>query len=169
LPLLLLASGKTQCCEFSQFGDLEIHCRDHSQSGWTTEEIFIRDVEHLRRYFADDLPIWLVLDVSTVHCRSRVEIAELGASLEPLDRAVFGVMKGSCRRMFRRATSEDPSMSLNRRTAVQFLARVWEQVSPQFLREHGLSISRRRTKIALAKARTERSKVKRRKQFNSNM
>jgi hypothetical protein len=53
--------------------------------------------------------------------RARKIAERLTDDLHPLDWAVFGVTKASCRRVFRPAVSEDPSMSLNRRTAVQFL------------------------------------------------
>jgi hypothetical protein len=134
LPLMLRASGKTERCEFSQLGDTKIHWRDHSQSGWMTEEIFIHYLHHLRQYFADELAIWLILDIYTAHRTPRVrEVAErlnihlryipsgLTDELQRLDRAAFGAMKVFCRRMFRRAVSNNPSMALNRRTAVQFL------------------------------------------------
>jgi len=146
LSLHLIASGKTERCEGSQFGDVGPHWTDHSQSGWTTEETFIRYLQRLRQYFDDGEPIWLLLDCYSAHRtdNAKAYAADIGVNLlfippgltdelQPLDMAVFGMMKGVCRRLLREQLAAHPELRLTRAHGAAFLVRAWEQVSPAVL------------------------------------
>jgi hypothetical protein len=135
LPLTLLASGKSERCEFSQLGNVEMHWRDHTQSRWATEDISIRYLRNVHQYSSDQLSIWFILDLyaalRTLRVRNfarrlNAHLAFMPAGfadeLQRLGRAVFGAMKASSRRMFRRAISDDPLTRLTHCNAVQ----AWE-------------------------------------------
>jgi hypothetical protein len=137
LPLVILAEGKTDRVEVSQLGDVGPHFTDHSESGWTTTDTFVRYLRFLReRLFPDDMPIWLVLDCYSVHrdATVRSEAEALNIFLEflppgmtdafqPLDRYVFGAMKAMCRRLYRQSAAFEPEARLTRPIAVQWLIR----------------------------------------------
>jgi hypothetical protein len=149
LPLVILAAGKTARVEGSQLGDIGIHFSDHSESGWTTTETFIRYLHWLRdTQYKDDLPLWLVLDCYSVHrdeavkaCAESLNIVleflppGMTDSFQPLDRYVFGCMKAKCRRLFRMHVAWDPSARLDTRIAVQWLIQAWEAVGANVLKE----------------------------------
>jgi hypothetical protein len=54
-------------------------------------------------------------------------------SLQPLDRAVFGTLKATARKMFRREATDCVGPRLTTQLAAQFLSHPWEQVSTEIL------------------------------------
>jgi hypothetical protein len=152
LPMVMIAKGKTWRVEQSQLGDIEPHLAAHSESGWITIPTFEEYLAILKSAFPGEEPIYLILDCYSVH-RSQ-EIREyarhLGIimkfippgttdSLQPLDRAVFGTLKGIARRLFRMEATDSLCPHLTLQLAAQFLVRAWEQVSTQVL-DHAWSI-----------------------------
>jgi hypothetical protein len=142
LPVIMIATGKTERAERSQLGDISPHIPMHSESGWVTVETFEGYLGSLREQLPGDDPIYLVPDCYSVHRTQHIKdvAADLGIvlkyvpagmtdELQLLDRAVFGTMKSALRRMWRQycADQEDPRLTLQ--IAAQFLTRAWEQVS----------------------------------------
>jgi hypothetical protein len=142
LPMVLIATGKTERAERSQLGDISPHIPMHSESGWVTAENFEEYLRLLKQQLPGDDLIYLVLDCYSVHRNQRIRdaAADLGIvlkfvpagmtdELQPLDRAVFGIMKSAMRRMWRQycADCENPRLTLQ--VGAQFLMRAWERVS----------------------------------------
>ena len=146
LPLWLIAKGKTDACH-EQLGDPQGHLVAHSESGWSTVDTFSQFLMSVRERFPDDEPVYLLLDLYSVH-RSE-EIKQLAESLmirlifippgmtdqyQPLDRRVFGVLKQYMRLLWRREYMTDPSQRFSKRKAVQLLVPAWERISTQIIR-----------------------------------
>ena len=146
LPLWLVAKGKTDACH-EQLGDPQGHLVTHSESGWSTVDTFSQFLMSVRERFPDDEPVYLLLDLYSVH-RSE-EIKQLAESLmirlifippgmtdqyQPLDRRVFGVLKQYMRLLWRREYMTDPCQRFSKRKAVQLLVPAWERISPQIIR-----------------------------------
>ena len=51
IPLLFVATGRTEKCENSQLGDVGPHWKIHSESGWVTEEVFLQYLQMLRNHY----------------------------------------------------------------------------------------------------------------------
>ena len=147
LPLFLIAKGKTDLCH-QQLGDPQGHLVGHSKKGWTTVDTFSEFLMAVREHFRDDDPVYLLLDLYSVH--KTQEVRQLAASLnivltfippgmtdayQPLDRRVFGVLKQYLRLLWRRAYHEDPDQRFNKQKAVQLLVPAWERISPQLVME----------------------------------
>jgi hypothetical protein len=152
LPMIMIAKGKTSRVEQSQLGDIQPHVAMHSGSGWITIPTFEDYLRLLKRDFPGDEPIYLILDCYAVHRSQEVReyARQLGIimkfipagmtdSLQPLDRAVFGTLKGIARRLFRMEVTDSLCPQLTTQLAAQFLVRAWEQVSAQVL-DHAWSI-----------------------------
>jgi hypothetical protein len=112
LPLVFIAAGKTERVEQSQIGDVKGHWRNHSTNGWQSSETFQSYLENLRSVMGLG-PIHLLLDCYSAHRTDAVKEAavRLGITLrfvppgltdkfQPLDRAVFGVLKAQAKRLF---------------------------------------------------------------------
>ena len=145
LPLWIIAKGTTERCH-AQVGDPQGHLVTHSENGWTTVETFSEYLMSLRERYPDDGPVYLVLDCYSVHRTDEIrQLAKtLGIELifippgltdeyQPLDRAVFGVMKQHFRQLWRKQYSQNPSEPFTRAKAVQLLVPAWERVSPSVL------------------------------------
>jgi hypothetical protein len=146
LPMVMIAKGKTSRVERSQLGDIEPHTAVHSASGWITIPTFQEYLVMLKREFPEDEPVYLILDCYSVHRSQEIReyARQLGIvmkfipagmtdSLQPLDRAVFGTLKGIARRLFRMEATDSISPQLTPQLAAQFLVRAWEQVSSHVL------------------------------------
>jgi hypothetical protein len=134
LPLMLIAKGKTRRCEKS-FGDVTPSRTTHTMNGWITTGSMNEFMGGLRElipgfedfaerdddgFFVHELH--LMLDSHKVHLVDAVRqrAAELQIVLhfvpvgmtdecQPLDRAVFGVLKAKQRRMFREEVTQNPA------------------------------------------------------------
>jgi hypothetical protein len=146
LPLIVIATGKTQRVERSQLGDISPHVAMHSQSGWVTVETFEDDLRFLKQQLSDDDPISLMLDCYSVHRNQRIRdaAADLGIvlkfvpagmtdELQPLDRAVFGIMKSAMIGMWRQYCADCETPRLTHKVGAQFLMRAWEMVSARVI------------------------------------
>jgi hypothetical protein len=60
---------------------------------------------------------------------SRADAFRATDELQPNDSAVFGTMKATCRRVFRKHIADGPMIAVNHQVSVQFLIRTREQVS----------------------------------------
>jgi hypothetical protein len=146
LPIVMIAKGKSTRAEKRQFGEIEPHIPMHSESGWIKIRTFEKYLQMLKRAFPGDEPIHLILDYYSVHLSQEIrsDARDLGKNikfipagttdcLQPLDRAVFGTLKASARRMFRIQTTDYLCPRLAKQLAAQFLCRAWEQVITQVL------------------------------------
>jgi hypothetical protein len=99
-------------------------------------------IEWLRSRYDDGGPIWLIIDCYFVHRQEtiRAYAEDLGIQLlfippaltdelQPLDRFVFGVMKGTYRRPYRLHCECNPGAAMSQEIAAAFLIRAWEGVS----------------------------------------
>jgi hypothetical protein len=143
LPLYAIAKGKTRRVEQSQLGSNPAIVRDHSLSGWTTKETFARYLDWLAGRYRERMAVGcqldLVLDCYSVH-RSpeiRAQAAGLGIrlwfipaghtdELQPLDRAVFGAMKGTFRRRFELECRRHPHQRVTKSAANEILIEIWK-------------------------------------------
>ena len=109
-----------------------------------------RDVPDVCHEFAgeipDDDPVWLVLDCYSAHRdKETLTLADsLGIKLifipagftdelQPLDRSVFGVLKGYLRRMWRERFIDNPETKFNKALAVELLIPAWEKISSDLI------------------------------------
>ena len=147
LPLYLIAKGKTELCH-QQLGDPQGHLVGHSETGWSTVDTFSEFLLAVREHFNDDDPVYLLLDLYSVHRTD--EIRQLAESLnivlifippgmtdqyQPLDRRIFGVLKQYLRLLWRREYHDDPNQRFTKQKAVQLLVPAWERISPQLIIE----------------------------------
>lgn len=145
LPLWIIAKGTTERCH-AQLGNTQGHNVTHSESGWSTVETFSEFLMSLRERYPDDEPIYLLLDCYSVHrCDEVRQLAEslfielifippgLTDEFQPLDRAVFGVMKQHFRRLWRKQYRDNPEERFSKAKAIELLVPAWERVSPDVL------------------------------------
>lgn len=143
LPLFFIASGKTARVEASQVAPQTGDWVTHTPSGWQTSESFQLYLLHLRELFCDD-PLDLILDVHSSHRTQEVKTLaqNLGINLhyipagatdalQPLDRRVFGALKSSARRLFRRRREVNRTLV----DACEDLRIAWENVGSDVLEE----------------------------------
>jgi hypothetical protein len=140
LPLLFVAKGKTETVHRTQIGDVGRHWVDHTESGWTTEQLFGRYMQHLRNHMGPG-ELHLILDCYTAH-RTEVikrQAADQGITLhfvppgltdefQPLDRKVFGVLKANARALFHTRMVNDPFANRTKIDAVQDMINCWEHL-----------------------------------------
>jgi hypothetical protein len=146
LPMVMIASGKTDRAEGSQLGEIHRHSPMHTKSRWTTVSSFGDYLRFLRAQLPGPESIHLILDCYSVHRGRQIRdfAEELGItllfipagmtdSLQPLDRAVFRAMKATARRLYRVYGSRIAAPRLTTQIAAQFLSKAWEQVSSHVL------------------------------------
>ena len=124
------------------------HLVGHSETGWSTVDTFSEFLLAVREHFSDDDPVYLLLDLYSVHRTD--EIRQLAESLnivlifippgmtdqyQPLDRRIFGVLKQYLRLLWRREYHDDPNQRFTKQKAVQLLVPAWERISPQLIIE----------------------------------
>ena len=147
LPMMIIAAGKTHRVEESQLGDIFPHWPAHSESGWTTEEVFVQYLQHIADYFNNE-EVHLLLDVYAAHRTENVkEIARAlnihlyfippGCTdlVQPLDVKVFGALKAKARALFRMRYEGINSPRVTSKDAVQNLIRAWEGISHEVSEE----------------------------------
>jgi hypothetical protein len=149
LPLMILASGKTERVERSQLGDIGANISGHSPSGWTTGDVFCQYLTWLRTVqYCDNEPLTLVLDLYKAHKTGEVlqlahylgiELKFIPAGmtdrLQPLDRYIFGALKACCRRLYDRFCNENPDVRITSEQAVKFLQEAWDKISTQLIKK----------------------------------
>jgi hypothetical protein len=100
----------------------------------------------LRSLCPDGEPIWLILDAYSIHRQETIRAyAEdlrihllfvppgLTEELQPLDRFVFGAMKGTFRRLYRLHCEFNPAAAIDKEIVTGFLIRGWESVTTALL------------------------------------
>jgi hypothetical protein len=105
-------------------------------------DIFCEYLRYVRDYEPTGRRIFLILDVHPSHRTDAVKAtaAQLdieliyippGATddLQPLDRKVFGALKGEARRIFREWATENPELTVKRIIAAHTMCVAWDQLS----------------------------------------
>lgn len=147
LPMLIVAKGATDTvCK--NLGEISPHRAAHSESGWVNEGVFTEYLMWLREYYGDDDKIYLVMDCYSVHRTERVKdlartlnieimFVPPGATdnLQPLDRCIFGAMKGIARRKWRRMYDLGEKERMGKQDMTKILVASWEAVSPHLLEQ----------------------------------
>ena len=126
-------------------GDVCGHWKGHSESGWTTEDVFEKYLDCLARHYNGEL-VHLILDSYSAHRTQRIinYAAMKNISLhfippgltdkwQPLDRRVFGVLKAYARRLFRERTEFAETKGRTRPEAVQDLLAAWSRISKNLI------------------------------------
>ncbi|KAH0800446.1 DDE superfamily endonuclease containing protein [Histomonas meleagridis] len=133
LPLFIIAKGTTERTE-RNLGDISYHISGRSKSGWTTEGTFQDYLTFLRKHFGDNDKIHLIIDHYKSHetekikdLANRLNIdlifipAGLTDCLQPLDRLVFGCLKSTARRLYKKTYQENPNTVFNKEMAIKHL------------------------------------------------
>ena len=147
MPLMFVASGKTEAVEDSQLGDVGHHWKTHSEKGWMTTSTMHLYLMHLREECGDH-PVDLILDLHASHRhQSSVNLAkELGITLhfvppgctdrlQPCDRRIFGVLKSTARALFRARQASGDNDRRTKKDAVADMIRAWEKLEPSTIEE----------------------------------
>lgn len=147
-PLMFIAEGKTSAVLDSQLGDVGVHYRTHTETGWINGTSFMDYLSMLREHQGDDDPIHLICDIYRAHRTKEVlEHAEaLGIhmhfipagctdSLQPLDRTVFACLKATLRRLFRQkqAANAFTPVQITKRDSVQMMIFSWEHIQSEII------------------------------------
>jgi hypothetical protein len=153
LGLQFIAHGKTGRSERS-FGDVGTNFTSHTESGWTGVESFKDALRWLRTQPGytekhDGMyvkKLHLVLDVYKVHTTQAVKdlAEELNIELhyippgmtdacQPLDRAIFGVLKAKAKKAFREQFYQKSSIKMSKRLATELFLQCWDEVSDEAL------------------------------------
>jgi hypothetical protein len=143
LPLQILAKGKTGRVHLTQIGDVAPNWVDHSQSGWQTEQTFATYLHCIHNYF-EGHPIHLILDLYATHHTDAIKQLARDLNiclhfippsatdrLQPLDRAVFGVLKATAKRLFHKRCMQNIGQPRKKKDAVSDLLMAWEALSSQ--------------------------------------
>ena len=141
-PLFFVAKGKTERVEITQIGEVGLHWRSHSESGWMNHVIFSEYLQHVRVQIPSGDRIFLICDVHASHRTDdvkrlagdlNIELLHVppGATdrLQPLDRKVFGALKSESRRLFRHHASDNPELKRRKLDAVRDMIEAWDVLS----------------------------------------
>lgn len=147
LPMMIIAAGKTARVEESQLGDIFPHWPTHSESGWTTEDVFIQYLQNISNHFNGE-EVHLLLDVYKAHRTDNVKAIAKALNIhlyyippgctdlvQPLDVKVFGALKAKARALFRKRYEAAQSPHVTSKDAVQNLIRAWEGISNEVTEE----------------------------------
>ena len=147
LPLFIIAKGTSDRAE-KNLGDISYHMSSRSKNGWTTETTFKDYLEFLRKHFNDNEKIYLIVDLYKAHHTQQIlEYANqlnidlifipagLTDELQPLDRLVFGSLKATARRLFKKAYNENPNKKFDKEAAIQHLLAAWEHLQEYTIAE----------------------------------
>ena len=147
LPMMIIAAGKTTRVEETQLGDIFPHWPAHSESGWTTEEVFTQYLQNISNHFHGE-EVHLLLDVYTAHRTDDVKAIAKALNIhlyyippgctdlvQPLDVKVFGALKAKARALFRKRYEGTQSPHVTSKDAVQNLIRAWEGLSNEVAEE----------------------------------
>jgi hypothetical protein len=145
LPLTIIGKGKTPRC----LAALNLRAAvwtATSISGWTNSEVMCRYFELLRVHLDPDGPLVLVLDTYSAHRAEAVRAAaaiwniELlfippGCTdrLQPLDRKVFGVLKGYARQLWRQQYHDSHGGKTTRAKMASNLIEAWDRIAPHVI------------------------------------
>ena len=154
LPLYLIAKGKTNRCHKQLEGFPQYRYEiDHSPSGWTTIQVMARYLHWLRKYMnenyhAENEKISLILDVYRAHTDKQIRsladqlnidlfFIPAGATdiYQPLDRNIFGALKGKARGNWYERYAKNPNAKFNLHSATETLLKCWSELNSATISE----------------------------------
>ena len=145
IPMRIIVKGSTErVCR--SLGDIAPHMSAHSATGWVTEDVFSEYLMWLREYFGDDKKLHLIMDCYSVHRKQIIQslantlnidvmFVPPGCTdqLQPLDRYVFGSLKGIAKRKWRRMYDLGEREKMTKKEMAEILIASWEGVSTECL------------------------------------
>ena len=145
LPLTILGKGKTPRCLTAMHLPPEVWTAT-SQSGWTTSDVMCRYFQLLREHLYPTGPLIVLLDTYAAHraavtreaaARLQIELVFIAPGctdrLQPLDRRIFGVLKGHAREIWRVHYHETHGAKITRSMMAQNLLVSWERMTPHLI------------------------------------
>ena len=143
LPLTIVGKGKTPRC-------LAGYCMPQgvwgliSLSGWTTADVMKAWLNELRdKVYPDNAPVLLIMDTYAAHRGDEVRGHALALNidvefippgctdrLQPLDRQIFGILKGKARGEWR-ARNHTKQGKISHAEMLEMLVRCWNEITPQ--------------------------------------
>ena len=147
LPIFFIAKGDSDSCEESQIGDdIFPNVSTHSPKSYMNTDCFIQYLSFLREQFPGDSTINLIIDSYSSHIaeRSKNVAQELNIKLifippgytdklQPLDVAVFAVLKSIANGKLRKFLYENPDKELGMKKSVQVLIESFDMISDDTL------------------------------------
>ena len=145
LPMHLIVKGKS-ARSLAALGDTSPHRCCVSESGWITRELFSEWLMWLRELYGGDDRLSLILDCYSIH--KEQEISDLSQALnielifippgatdelQPLDRYIFGTMKGIAKRKWRQLYDIGDRQKIGKTEMAQIVIASWEAVGPNAL------------------------------------
>jgi hypothetical protein len=147
LPLFAIADEKTARAEQNQLGSDAMLVTDHSASGRGTVEVFRHYRDWLTNHYPGRIPpecqLHVTRDSYSVHRSDDIKKYARGRGIQlwfiragftdarhPLNRAVFGAIKGMVRRIFEGHFRQSPNRRVTKATALQISKAIWAQLSP---------------------------------------
>lgn len=149
LPLWLIAKGKTNVCERKYRNDPRLRHYiqssqlyvDHSENGWSNEDLMIRYLEWLKNYKKGYM-FNVVWDLHASHrsesVKGKAQGLEIGLSFipvgqtgewQPLDRRIFGILKAKACSMFDSEMISKNLQEFDIIDAIVILLRCWTQIT----------------------------------------
>lgn len=147
LPIFFIAKGNTAACEDSQIGD-EIfpNVATHSPKAYMNTKCFIQYLKFLRDQFPDGKKIHLIVDSYSSHVakaskmaaeRNNIELIFIPSGYtdkyQPLDIAVFSVLKSIANGKLRKFLKNNPNTKLGMKRSVETLMESYDLISDDTL------------------------------------
>ena len=144
-PMHLIVKGRSRR-SLDALGDTSPHRCCVTESGWITQPLFCEWLMWLRQTYGTDDKLYLILDCYSIHKEEAIRTIsqtlniELifvppGATdeLQPLDRYVFGTMKGVAERKWRQLYEIGEKEKFGKTEMAQIAIASWEAVGPRAL------------------------------------
>ena len=149
LPIFFIAKGSTATSEEAQLGeDIFPNVSTHSLKAFMTTECFIQYLEFIRQQYPRDKTIHLIVDSYSSHVasKSQAKAEELNIELifipsgytdeyQPLDIAVFAVLKSIANAKLRHFLVDHPLTELGMAKSVEYLIESWDSISVETLQK----------------------------------
>jgi hypothetical protein len=145
LPLTVIGKGKTARCLSALNLPPEVWTAI-SPSGWTTSDVMCNDFRLLREHVYPTGPLVLLLDTFAAHRAAitkaaaeywRIQLVYIPPgctdSLQPLDRRIFGILKGYARQLWRTRYHQAPGAKTTRSMMTHNLLVAWERITPDYI------------------------------------
>ena len=147
LPMTLVVKGKSNKT-LQSIGDVSPHRAEYTETGWISDTLFMDYLVWLRQFYRDVVPISVLLDCYSIHRRQDItafardrlnfhfQFIPGGCTddLQPLDRAVFGSLEATAKRLWRLMDEKGERERMGKKEMIQILIPAWEKISPLIIR-----------------------------------
>ena len=147
LPIFFIAKGESEVCEENQIGDdIFPNVSTHSPKAYMNTDCFLQYLSFLREQFPGDSRINLIVDSYSSHIteKSKDEAQKLNINLifippgytdkfQPLDVALFSVLKNIANAKLRKFLYEHPNKELGMKKSVEVLINAFDSISDDTL------------------------------------